>query len=129
MNDTDETSKVVVDIKKNRLYITLGGTVRKGGLEKIYEDIQLGVQGLESGFDVITDLRQCNVGHLAGIVTFKKIMEYLSANGVNRTVRVVGKSKVLLKQISKITKSVDGYHPIYVSSFEEMEELLASRSK
>ncbi len=129
MNANDGTSKVVVDIKKNRLYITLGNTIRKGELEKIYEDIRSGVQDLDSGFDVITDLRECTVGHLTGILTFKKIMEYLAENGVNRTVRVVGKSKVLFKQVSKITKSVKGYHPIYVSSFDEMEELLASRSK
>ncbi len=105
------------------------GSISKKEIEEIYTEIRFGIQDLQAGFDVITDLRQCKIGHLAGISTFKKIMEYLVENDVNRVVRVVGKSKVIFKQMSRITSSVSSYSPIYVSSLEEMEEVLSSQSR
>ncbi len=126
MKKSEESTKVIVDLEKNRLYIHLNGAVCKKDIERIYADIKFGVEDLQAGFDVITDLRHCKIGHLAGIPTFKKIMGFLAANGVNKVVRVVGKSKVILKQMSRITSSVRAYSPLYVSSFEEAEDVLSS---
>lgn len=125
MKNNKEKTNVFVDDELNRLYINLVGSIRKEDIEQIYIDIKDGVKDLKTGFDVVTDLRQCRLGHLAGVPTFRKIMGYLSANGVNRVVRIVGKSKIVFKQISRITDSESRYSPIYVSTFEEMEELLA----
>ena len=118
--------EVKVDLKSNRLYITLAGTIRKTEAEKIYTEVRFGAQDLQKGFTVITDFRKCRVGHLAGVPVFMKIMEYLTMCGVGKTIRVVGKSNVLIKQITRVTSRVKDYSPIYVSSLEEVEEVLSS---
>ncbi len=129
MKKHHDGAKVRIDVANNRIYITLSGTINKRKVEKIYTDIRFGVQDLQTGFDVITDLRECRVGHLAGLSTFKNIMDYLALNGVSRTIRVVGKSKIIFKQMAKITQLVSGYTPICVDSMEEAEQLLRSEEE
>ena len=90
-------AKVKTDIKKNRLYITLPTTIVKKDLEKIYSDIRFGVADLKPGFDVITDLTYCTIGHLSAISTLRKIMAFLVSNKVGRVVRIVGNMNVILK--------------------------------
>lgn len=96
-------SKVRADVKSNRLYITLSDAIQKKEMESIYTDIRFCVADLRPGFQVITDLTQARIGHLIGMTTFIKIMEYLAANKVGRIVRVVGKAKLVLQQMSRIT--------------------------
>lgn len=119
------SAKVTADIKKNRLYITLAGTINKSAVESIYTDVRFCVADLQPGFDVVTDLTEAQIGHLLGIPTFIKIMEYLKTHGVGRVVRVVGKAKSLFRQISRITESVQVYRPTYVATRAEAEELLS----
>ena len=122
-------SKVTADLKNNRLTIELRGKVSKSEVERIYTDIRFCAGDLKQGFDVITDMRNCQIGYLAGALTFKRIMEFLLANGVRRVVRITGKSKPFLHQVSRITSSITGYQPIYVISYEEAESVLAESSE
>ena len=52
------------DIKRNGLYITLSCDPSKKVLDKVYTDVRFCVADLKSGFDVVTDLSQCTLGHL-----------------------------------------------------------------
>jgi hypothetical protein len=124
MNDPIKRSQVKAEIAKNRLYIILKGTVSAKELESIYTDIRFCIADLKSGFSVITDLTEGKIGHLSGIMTFKKIADYLVSQKVGTVVRVVGKPSVLSNQISRLTEIVQGYRPIYVATMEEAEEAL-----
>lgn len=117
-------SKVVVDAEKNRLNITLIGYICKEEVEKIFADVVVCVPELKPGFSVVTDLTQCKLGHLSGIPTFQKIMEFLLDNKVGKVVRVVGKAKLIFNQLSRLTESLQGYSAIYVSTLNEAEEKL-----
>lgn len=118
-------SKVRADVKRNRLYITLSDAIQKKEMENIYTDIRFCVADLRPGFSVITDLTRAKIGHLIGMSTFIKIMEYLNVNKVGRVVRVVGKAKVILQQMTRITDFVKDYKPFYVSTLEEAEAMLS----
>jgi hypothetical protein len=118
-------SRVVVDAEKNRLNITLTGSISKEEVEKIYADVIICVPELKPGFSVVTDLTKCKFGHLSGIPTFQKIMEFLLENKVGKVVRVVGKAKLTFNQISRITENIQGYRATYVATLEEAEEKLA----
>ena len=118
-------SKVTADLKRNRLYITFSSTAKKKDLEKVYTDIRFCVADLKPGFDVITDLTQCTIGHLGGISTLRKIMAFLVVNKVDRVVRIAGKMSLVLKQLLGITAKFQGYQPIYVTTGEEAEETLS----
>jgi hypothetical protein len=122
---SNRMSRVVVDAEKNRLNITLTGSISKEEVEKIYADVIICVPELQPGFSVVTDLTKCKLGHLSGIPTFQKIMEFLLENKVGRVVRVVGKAKLIFNQISRITENIQGYRAIYVATLEEAEEKLA----
>lgn len=115
---------VRADIKRNRLYITLFPPVNKVVLEKIYTDVRFCVADLRPGFDVITDLSHCTIGHLSGIATLRKIMSFLVAHKVGRVIRVVGKVGVILKQLMGISSKFQSYKAIYVTSIQEAEEEL-----
>jgi hypothetical protein len=118
-------SKVTVDIKKNRLYITAPSTATKVEMEKIYTEVRFCVADLKPGFDVVTDLSQCTIGHLNGIPTLKKIMKYLVMNNMGRVVRIVGDISISFKQILAMASKIQCYKPVYVNTYEEAEEELS----
>lgn len=117
-------SKVTADLKKNRLYITVSSTATQTELKKVYTDVRFCVADLKPGFDVISDISGCTLGHLSGINIFKKIMEYLIVNKVGRVVRVVVGTNIILKQLLAAAAIFQSYKPIYVASLQEAEELL-----
>lgn len=99
-------------------------TIGKKELEKVYSDIRFGVADLKPGFDVVTDLTHCSIGHLSAISTLRKIMAYLVANKVGRVVRIVGNMNVILRQLIGMTARFHCYKPVYVITPEEAEEEL-----
>lgn len=120
-----QKSKVKADIKKNCLYITLPSAANKSELEKIYTDVRFCVADLKPGFDVITDLSQCTIGHLNGISTLRKIMDYLVIKEVGRVVRIAGDMSIILKQLLGIASRFQCYKAIYVTTLEEAEKELS----
>lgn len=117
-------AKVRTDIKLNRLYITLPTSVNLKALENIYAEIRFGVADLQPGFDVVTDLSHCSIGHLSAIPILWKITSYLAAHQVGRVVRIVGNMGVILKQLVAISLKFQCYKPVYVLTMEEAEEEL-----
>lgn len=127
--DNERRSKIVVDTEKNRLSITLEGMITRKEMDRIYADIVVCTSELQPGFAVITDLSKCTIAHLSGLPTFKKIMEVLVENKVGKVVRVVGKSKVIFNQISRVTGHMKGYRPIYVVNLDEAEKVLSTMAE
>lgn len=121
-------AKVVADIKKNRLYITFDQDVLRSDIEGIYTDIRFSVADLQPGFDVVNDLSNSHLGHLSGIRTFIKITDFLTANQVGRVVRILGKKSIIFKQLSKLSRAIEGYKPLYASTMQEAEDLLTPNS-
>ncbi len=121
--------KVTADIKHNRLYITLPSDASKKVLEKVYTDVRFCVADLKPGFDVVSDLSQCTIGHLNGISILRKIMNYLVVNQPGEVVRVVGKRSLIFKQLMRIAARFQSYKPIYVTTLEEAEEQLTNSTK
>ncbi len=128
MAKNDNPSTVTTDIKRNRLIITLRGTVPKKVADRLYTDIRFGVSDLKPGFAVITDLTEARIGHLNAIDTFKKITGYLTEKNVGPVVRIVGQAKVIFQQIAKLTSQIEGYQTMYAKTMEEAEHLLADLS-
>lgn len=117
-------AKVRTDIKKNRLYITLPTSINTRELEKIYSDVRFGAADLKPGFDVVTDLTHCSIGHLSAIPTLRKITTYLVAHKVGRVIRIVGNMSLILKQLVSLASQFHSYKPVYVLTMEEAEEEL-----
>jgi hypothetical protein len=90
--------KVKADIGKNRLYFTISGKVVREDLDKLYTDVRFGVADLKPGFDVISDLSECNLGHLSGVPTFRKIMNFLISKRVGEVVRVINSNSLFLNK-------------------------------
>lgn len=122
-------AKVRTDLKKNRLYITLPTSVNIKELEYIYSEIRFGVADLQPGFDVVTDLSNCSIGHLSAVPILWKITSYLTAHQVGRVVRVVGNMSLVLKQLIAISMKFQCYKPVYVLTLEEAEEELRYPTK
>ncbi|OQX19144.1 MAG: hypothetical protein BWK76_05355 [Desulfobulbaceae bacterium A2] len=116
--------KTKVNIKKNRLQLTVGGTITEARLDAFYTDIRFGVADLQPGFAVITDLTACNYAHLSCVPAFRKIMHYLLANKVGNVVRVMSQQNLIFRQILNLTARFHGYKVCYVSSMEEAEQYL-----
>lgn len=125
----DIKAKVKADIRKNRLYISLPSTANKTELEKIYVDIRFSVADLKPGFDVVTDLSRCSIGHLNGIPILRKIMDFLVTHEMGRVIRIVGDMSIAFKQLLGIASKFQCYKPIYVTTLEEAEEELLSPIK
>ena len=124
MKGNSESLKVVANIARNRLYITIGDKLTKENLDKLYTDIRFCVADLTPGFDVVNDLSGCKLAALSGIPTFRKITNYLVTNGVGRVVRVIDERKIVFKQILNFAARIQGYSAIYVNTLEEAETKL-----
>jgi len=122
-------SKVNADIKRNRLYITLSSNPSKDVLAKVYSDVRFCVADLSAGFDVITDLSQCSIGHLNGISVLRKIMNYLIAKQVGQVVRILGKKSLVFKQIVRFSSIFKDYSVCYVNTLEAAEDMLAKSAR
>ena len=122
-------AKVTADIKRNRLYITLSCDPSKKVLEKVYTDVRFCVADLKPGFDVVTDLSQCTLGHLNGVATLRKIMNYLVIHQPGEVIRVTGKRSLLFKQLIRLSTKFRGYKPYYVTTLEEAENKLAQPTR
>jgi hypothetical protein len=122
------TSKIAIDPDKNRLNITMTCSISKEEMERIYADILICVPELQPGFDVLTDFSNCTIIHLGGAPTFKMVMEFLLEKHVGKVVRVVGRTKLVFNQLSRITENIKGYTPVYVSTLKEAEEIFSTKS-
>ena len=121
--------KVRIDIGKNRLYFTISGKAVKGDLDKLYTDVRFCVADLRPGFDVITDLSECTLGHLSGVTTFRKIMNYLITKEVGSVVRIIDGKSLIFKQVLNLSSRICGYKPIYVPNLKEAEAILENSIK
>ncbi|TKB07138.1 PilZ domain-containing protein [Desulforhopalus sp. IMCC35007] len=119
-------SKVVANIKKNRLYITVADRLSKKEIDSLYTEIRFCVVDLQPGFDVITDFSACTIGVLSGLPTFRKISNHLIASKVGRVVRVIDETKVIQKQFFNYTARSQGYKAETLNSLEEAEEFLSA---
>ena len=121
--------KVKADISKNRLYFTIAGQAVKEEMDKLYTDVRFCVADLRPGFDVISDLSECDIGHLSSVPTFRKIMNFLITKEVGDVVRIINVKSLIFKQVLNLSSRICGYKPIYVSTLEEAEEKLEKSIK
>ena len=120
--------KTSVNIKKNRLVITVAEKVTKKTIDSLYTEIRFCVADLKSGFDVITDLSACNLGALSGLPTFRKITNHLIVSKVGRVVRVIDETKIIKKQLFNIAARSQSYKTDIFNSLEAAEEYLSNSS-
>lgn len=118
-------SKAVVNIKKNRLTITVAPKITKKSMDNLYTEIRFGVADLKPGFDVVTDLSECNLGALSGLPTFRKITNHLVGAKVGRVVRVIDDTKVIKKQLINIAARTQIYKAEVFNSVEAADEYLS----
>ncbi len=129
MTEIKKTLKVVPDIRNNKLYFTITGTISKKDLDALYTDTKFSAADLQSGFDVIADLSGCSVVHLNGIATFRKVVNYLIANGAQNIAWVATPESLFYRQVMNVAQIINGYKPIYAATREEAEEKLANTVK
>lgn len=129
MSNTEKRLKVKADIKKNRLYFTIAGSVEKADLDRLYTEVRFCVADLKPGFDVITDLTACGLGHLSSLPTFRKITHYLASKGVRDVVRIMNPGTVILHQILNFASRAASYKSFWVSSRQEAEEFLEQSAR
>jgi hypothetical protein len=108
--------KVKADISKNRLYFTIAGQAVKEEMDKLYTDVRFCVADLKPGFDVISDLSECNIGYLSGVPTFRKIMNFLITKEVGDVVRIINGKSLIFKQVLNLSSRICGYKPLCIHS-------------
>jgi hypothetical protein len=116
--------KIKSDIEKNRLYITITGTLSVEEAEKAKKLIFREIETLKPNFDVINDISKFIRGADEAGPVLKEIMAILISKNVNRVVRVVGTSKTGLLQFANYSIQADSYKLNYVPTLEEAEKLL-----
>jgi len=117
--------KTSVNIKKNRLTITVAEKITKKSIGSLYTEIRFCVADLKPGFDVITDLSACNLAAVSGFPTFKKITNHLIVSKVGRVVRVIDRTKIIEKQLYNIAARSQSYNAEIFHSLEAAEDYLS----
>jgi len=117
--------QVTSDAGQNRLYFTIAGRINKKELNSFYTEVRFCVEALKPGFSVISDFSDCQLVFLNIIPTFRNIMRYLVTNMVGEIIGVMNKNSLFFKQV-QLASMFQGYRPIYASSREEAEAMLAN---
>lgn len=129
MPKTRNSLRVKVDADNNRLYIFIAGEVTKSSLDQFFTEVRFGIADLKTDFSVITDLTECHIGHLSAVPTFRKIMHYVSTQGVKEVIRVVDTDNLIYQQAINLESQIQGYSPRYVSSLDEAEQHLDGETR
>ncbi|MHB8904865.1 MAG: hypothetical protein ACYC6D_01925 [Melioribacteraceae bacterium] len=116
--------KAQKDIAKNRLYLSISGTVSYDEAEKAKDLIEKEIVLLKPDFDLINDISKFIHGDDEAGSILKEIMTMLIEKKVNRIVRVVGTSKMGLIQFANNSLAMDSYKLKYVPTIEEAEKFL-----
>ncbi len=116
-------SKVRTDISSNRIIITIRGSISLRIAEDLYAEIRFGVADLQNNFIVITDLTLATFAYLNCIPCFLKIAGFLQSSQVGPIIRIVDRPNIIVRQLDRLTSTIDSYKPVYVSSFAEAENI------
>ena len=116
--------KAKVNIPKNRLHITVIGSVDGKMMEKLYTEIRFCVADLKPGFQVLSDISQCQLIYITGFPIYKTIIDYLIAHRVGEIVRITKINNISCKQVINFSDRICGYSPLYVHTREEAEQRL-----
>ncbi|WP_310599590.1 PilZ domain-containing protein [Desulfobulbus sp.] len=121
--------KTTANIKKNRLYLTIAGNIDAKMMQKLYTDIRFCVADLKKGFDVVSDVSQCNILYVTGLPIYKKIIDFLIANHVGSIVRIISDDNLSYKQLANFSARIHSYRTLYAHSLEEAEQKLEELAK
>lgn len=116
--------KLKTDLAKNRLYITIIGTLTVNDACEAKKDIEKAIGLLNPKFDVINDISKFIRGDDSAGKILKEIIIMMIQKGVNKVVRVVGTSKTGLIQFANNSLLLDQYQINYVPTLEDAETLL-----
>jgi len=111
-------------MKRNRLYLTIAGNIDSSHLERLYTDIRFCVADLKKGFDVISNVSQCNMLYISSFSVYKKIMDFLIANKVGEVVRITRNGNISYKQLLNFSEKIQCYKHIDANSEIEADEKL-----
>jgi hypothetical protein len=112
------------DVEKNRLYVTLIGTINHSEVLKIKEEMFNSIEKLLPNYDVVNDLSRLVHSEDNTIAVGQEILKFEIEKKVNRIVRVIGQSKYGLIQFAKYTNNEEAKLVKYVPTLEEAEEYL-----
>ena len=124
MADCKPKIKAVSNIQKNRLYVTISGNITIKLLEKLYTDIRFCVADLNPGFNVISDISQCNIIYITSLPIYKKIIQYLIDKKLGNIARIIKEENIGCKQILNFTENIQCYKIMYAHSVNEAEEMI-----
>ena len=129
MTNVKSKTKVVANIKKNRLHVAMSGNIDTKALEKLYTEIKFCVADLKEKFEVVSDISECNFIYVAGLPTYKKITDFLISKKVGAIVRVVKSGNISYKQIVNFSDRIHCYRTMYADDQKEAENILETLIK
>ena len=111
-----------IDVKKNRLYITLG-VMEPGEPQQAADAIISDIDKMRKGFTIINDISQLKIVDEADQAHILRAQEHALKAGVSRVVRVVGASMLAQLQMDRKSKEA-GYKADFFKSIEDAEKAL-----
>ena len=115
--------EVNIHVKQNRLYITLAGFFTDEAAKQASLQIADAMDGLETGFDVITDVSECRPVTPVGNAEIQRMQEYALSKGARQFIRVVGQRIITQMQFDRASKET-GIMADCVATIPEAEQLL-----
>lgn len=116
--------KAKVNIPKNRLHLAISGNIDSKLLEKLYTEIRFCVADLKPGFQVLSDISQCQLFYITSLPIYKKIISFLIAQRAGEIVRIIKNNNISCKQVISFTDRIGGFAPLDVQNQEEAEQRL-----
>lgn len=107
-----------INPEKNRLYITLGAAGTGEG-RQLFEEVKTAILSLQTGFTVVSDIRNFSVIDPKEGAWADKIIKFLAESGMQKAVRVTGVKASTEKRTEKY-----GYTVLTADTIQAAEHLL-----
>lgn len=119
---------VETDEAKNRLYLNLSGSMDIEEGRQANEATKAGIERLEPGFDVITDIRNFEPGSPEAVELLEEGKAAIAEGGCSAAVRVMPESATASMHFERVGEDEESYPVAEADSVEQAEELLDKRS-
>ena len=113
--------------------MSIAGNINAKMLQKLYTDIRFCVVDLKEGFEMVSDVSQCNILYVTGMPIYKKIIDFLIDNHVGSIVQIINDDNISYKQLANFFRIISDDNlnykqlpnrTLYAHTLEEAEQKL-----
>ena len=116
--------EVKIDLKRNRLYMTMKGFFKEEEAKEMADDVIAEVKKLKPGYTIINDISECKPAQQEAFLQLKRSHEFVAEHGAKRIIRVLGNPISAMQFRRAQREAQTDLEIVEVTSLQEAEQII-----